>query len=404
MPERREDESKTILIIGDGVDSTLRLRELLTRQGFSVLQVSSKQEALDALAPDRTELVVLDVGSYVALQQRADRLTAVNRLTRVIGASFDISEVYQAFAAEVGRLVHYDRIGLVLRDDSGHGLRALKLATDQPITEEPECACALGGDAGIEWVMSQQRSYIEPDLAESKQFVEDEALLKAGIRSFVRLPLIANGIAIGVLCLDSVTPACYGEQELELLVPLSEQLAIAIEHGRLFQEINRLAMTDELTDLFNHRHFYNQLEQEFNRTLRYGHPLSLIMLDIDLFKQYNDLNGHLAGDEALRLIAALLRNSTRGVDIVARYGGDEFGIILPETDLQQAWVQAERIRFAMERDVSGEQRASGGERLTASLGVACFGPDMRQVEDLVRAADQALYRSKAAGGNQTSVA
>ena len=188
------------------------------------------------------------------------------------------------------------------------------------------------------------------------------------------------------------------------MVPLSEQLAIAIEHGRLFQESNRLAMTDELTGLFNHRYFYGQLEQEFNRTLRYGHPLSLIMLDIDHFKQYNDLHGHLAGDEALHRIATLLINSTRGVDVVARYGGDEFGIILPETDLQEAWVQAERIRFAMECDALKVQRAPGGEMLTASLGVACFGPDMHQVEDLVRAADQALYRSKAAGGNQASVA
>ncbi|MGB4780607.1 diguanylate cyclase [Candidatus Methylomirabilis sp.] len=404
MPEPREDESKTVLIVGDGVESILRLRELLTRQGFSVLQAPSTQEVLDVLAISRTELVVLDVGSYVALQQRADRLTAVNRLTRVIGASFDLSEVYQTFAIEVGRLIHYDRMTLVLQDDSVHGFKVFRLAGDQPATDWPEGVCTLGEGTGIEWVMGQQRPHVELDLAESKQFMEDEALLKAGIRSSIRLPLIANGTAIGVLCLDSVMPSCYGEQELELLVPLSEQLAIAIEHGRLFQEINRLAMTDELTGLFNHRHFYDQLEQEFKRTRRYGHPLSLIMLDIDLFKQYNDLNGHLAGDEALRLIAALLINSTRGVDIVARYGGDEFGIILPETDLQQAWVQAERIRFAMERDVSGEQRASGGERLTASLGAACIGPDMHQVEDLVRVADQALYRSKAAGGNQTSVA
>ncbi|MDE2322192.1 MAG: hypothetical protein KGL31_09810, partial [candidate division NC10 bacterium] len=110
MSEHREDESKTILIVGDGVGPIPRLRELLTRQGFLVLQVSSKQEALDALAVGRTDLVILDVGSYVALQQRADRLTAVNRLTRVIGASFDLSEVYQTFAAEVGRLVHYDQI------------------------------------------------------------------------------------------------------------------------------------------------------------------------------------------------------------------------------------------------------------------------------------------------------
>jgi diguanylate cyclase (GGDEF)-like protein len=250
--------------------------------------------------------------------------------------------------------------------------------------------------------MTQQRPHIEQDLAESRQFTEDEVLLKAGIRSCIRLPLIVKGEAIGGLCLDSTTPHCYGEREIDLLMPLSEQLAIAIETGRLFQEVHRLAITDELTGLFNHRHFYSQLEQELRRTRRYGHPLSLIMLDVDLFKQYNDLHGHLAGDEALRLIAARLKKSTRSADIVARYGGDEFGIILPETEPRQAWVQAERVRSVMERDPFG-QLTPDGNRLTMSLGVACLGPDMGTAEDLVRAADQALYCAKAAGGNQTAV-
>lgn len=404
MPEGREDGSKTVLIVEDDAGSILRLRELLTRRGFLVRQVSSKQEALDVLATGCSELVVLDVGSYVALQQRADRLAAINRLTRAIGAAFGLNEVYQTFASEVKHLIPYDRMGVVVPDESGQGLTMVQLATDQPTIGQAGAVWLERGKTGVDWVMSEQRADIEPDLAKAKRFAEDEVLLKAGIRSCIRLPLLAKGRAIGALCLDSSTPSCYGEKELEILLPLSEQLAIAIEHGRLFQEIHRLAITDELTGLFNHRHFYRQLEQEFRRTRRYGHPLSLIMLDIDLFKQYNDLNGHLAGDEALRLIAVLLRNSTRGVDIVARYGGDEFGIILPETDLRQAWVQAERICFVMERDALGGRGASGSQSLTASLGVACFGPDMRQVEDLVRAADQALYRSKAAGGNRTSVA
>jgi diguanylate cyclase (GGDEF)-like protein len=341
---------------------------------------------------------------YTALQDRAERIAAVNRLTRVISASFDIGVVYQTFAAEVRRLIPYDRMGVVVPDSSGKGFRMFQLATDPPSTGEPAGVWLAKEGTGIEWVMSQRRSHIESDLVEARQFVEDEALLKAGIRSTVRLPLIAKGEAIGALCLDSSTPRCYAERELELLVPLGEQLAIAIENTRLFQETNRLAITDELTGLFNHRHFYHRLEQEFKRAQRYDRPLSLIILDFDFFKRYNDLHGHLAGDEALRLLANRLRSNTRGVDILARYGGDEFCIILPETDLRQALVQAERIRSAMERDPPLGQELTAGERTTVSLGVACLGPNMYQVEDLVRAADQALYRSKAAGGNQISLA
>ncbi|NJD68727.1 MAG: hypothetical protein C3F12_01985 [Candidatus Methylomirabilota bacterium] len=403
MSESRQDKRATVFIVTDGADLTLRLRELLTRQGFSVLQAASEQEALAVLSNGGSHLVMVDAGSYVALQQRTDRLAAVHRLTGIIGASLDLGEVYQAFAAEVGHLIHYDRMVLALRNDAGPGLRVLRLMADRPATGWPDGECALGEGTGIGWVMSQRRPHVEADLAESKQFTEDEALFESGIRSCIRLPLMVKGESIGALCLDSTTPRCYGEREIDLLLPLAEQLAIAIETGRLFQEVHRLAITDELTDLFNHRHFYRQLDQELRRTRRYGHPLSLIMLDIDFFKQYNDLKGHLAGDEALRLIAARLKNSTRGTDIVARYGGDEFGIILPETDPRQAWAQAERIRIVMERESLGGEEAADGPRLTVSLGVACLGPDMHKTEDLVRAADQALYCAKAAGGNQTSV-
>jgi diguanylate cyclase (GGDEF)-like protein len=403
MPKRRKDESKTVLIVEDDANGIRRLCELLTHRGFVVLQASSKEEALDILATGHAELVLLNADSFAVLQQRDDQLAAVNRLSKIISVSFDVDEVYRTFATEVGRLIHYDRMVLLLQNDADRECRVLRLSVDQPATGWPEGICTLAGGTGIEWVMFQRRPHIEQDLAESKQFIEDETLLKAGVRSCLRLPLVAKGRATGGLCVDSVTPHCYGEREIELLLPLSEQLAVAIETGRLLQEAHWLAITDELTGLFNHRQFYRQLEQELKRTQRYDRPLSLIMLDVDRFKPYNDLNGHLAGDEALRLIAARLQNNTRGADIVARYGGDEFGIILPETDPRQALVQAERIRMAIESSVPGGQEASDRNRLTVSLGVACLGADMRKAEDLVRAADEALYCAKAAGGNRTSV-
>lgn len=341
---------------------------------------------------------------YTASQQRSERIAAISKLTRVISSSLDIGAVYQAFAEEVKQLIPYDRMGVVVPDDSGRGLTILQLAGDQPDIGGQRTTWSNSEGTGVQWVMSRRQPHVERDLAEKRLFVEDEVLLSEGVRSSIRLPLIARGKVIGALFLDSATPCSYGERELEFLVPLGEQLAIAIENARLFQEINRLAVTDELTGLFNHRHFYHQLEQEFRRAQRYHRPLSLIMLDIDHFKQYNDDNGHLAGDQLLRVIAGRLKSNMRGVDILARYGGDEFSIILPETDLGQARVQAERIRSAMERDPPSAQDPAGDKNLTASLGVACLTPDIHQVEELVRAADQALYRSKAAGGNHISLA
>jgi len=341
---------------------------------------------------------------YAASQQRAERIAAISRLSRVISSSLDISEVYQTFAEEVKQLIQYDRMGVVVPDASGKGFTILKLAGDQPTIGEQRAMGSNGEGTGVQWVMSRRQPHVERDLAEKRLFTEDELLLSEGVRSCVRLPLIARGKVLGALFLENATPCSYGERELELLVPLGEQLAIAIENARLFQEINRLAVTDELTGLFNPRHFYHHLEQEFRRAQRYSRPLSLIMLDIDHFKRYNDLHGHLAGDQVLRVIAGRLRSNTRGVDFLARYGGDEFSIILPETDLGQARVQAERIRSAIEQDSPGIHDPTGGKGLTASLGLACVGPDIRHIEDLVGAADRALYRSKAAGGNQISLA
>lgn len=341
---------------------------------------------------------------YVAAKQRAERIATLNRLTRVISSSLDISAVYEAFAEEVKLLIPYDHMGIVVPDDLDRGFRMFQFTGEGSTTGTLASVWSKNRGTGIEWVVSNRRPHIEPDLAQERLFVEDELLLKEGIRSSVRLPLVARGKVIGALFLGSVVPRCYSERELELLVPVGEQLAIAIENSRLFQEINRLAITDELTGLFNRRHFYHHLEQEFRRARRYDRPLSLIMMDIDDFKRYNDLNGHLAGDQILRILAGRLRSSTRAVDMLARYGGDEFGIILPETDLKQAGVQAERIRSAVKRDPQGAHDQKDGNGLTASLGIARLGPEIREVEDLIRAADQALYRSKAAGGNRISTA
>jgi diguanylate cyclase (GGDEF)-like protein len=341
---------------------------------------------------------------YADAKQRTERISTLNRLTRVISASLDIGSVYQVFAQEVKHLIPYDRMGVVVPDDAGRGLTMLQLAADGPTSAKTGSQWLDRAGTGIEWVMTRRQPRIERDLAEERRFVEDEFLLSEGIRSLVRLPLIARGKVVGALFLDSCVPNRYSERELDLLVPLAEQLAIVIHNARLFEEINRLAITDELTGLYNRRHFFQQLEQEFKRARRYSRPLSLIMVDIDNFKRYNDLNGHLAGDQALRLIAARLRSITRAVDLLTRYGGDEFGIILPETDLSQAGVQAERVRAAMEQGGFAAPEQRGGDGLTASLGVACFALGMLQGEDLVRAADQALYRSKAEGGNRVTSA
>jgi len=160
------------------------------------------------------------------------------------------------------------------------------------------------------------------------------------------------------------------------------------------------AITDGLTGLYNFRYFQRQLEFEIRRAQRYLHPLSLVMVDIDHFKHYNDCHGHPQGNVILERIAALLKTYTRETNHVARYGGEEFVILLPETEARIAARAAVRLRRIIQKEPFPFQDEQPGGNLTASLGVASFPRDASGAEDLVQRADQALYRAKALGRNR----
>jgi len=176
------------------------------------------------------------------------------------------------------------------------------------------------------------------------------------------------------------------------------------EHTRLkvhARDMSRRAVTDGLTQLYNQIYFHQRLEQELARARRYGRPLSLLMLDIDDFKLYNDTFGHLDGDRVLAKIAAVLTGAVRNVDVACRYGGEEFAIILPETGLESARAAGERIRCLVEQAFS-ENGGEHPEPLTVSIGVASFPVHASARLDLIDAADRALYLSKRSGKNRVN--
>ncbi len=176
------------------------------------------------------------------------------------------------------------------------------------------------------------------------------------------------------------------------------------EVRRLQRLTEELAIRDGLTGLFNYRYFWQRLEQEVSRAKRFSHPLSVIMADIDHFKDYNDLHGHLKGDNLLKEIALFLKNSVRAIDVVARYGGEEFTIILVQTGKEDALKVAEKLRKGIEREDFPHQETQPGGRITMSFGVASYPVDATDPEGLVREADRALYRAKEEGRNRTIAA
>src|SRR5205085_1831307 len=214
------------------------------------------------------------------------------------------------------------------------------------------------------------------------------------------VPLIFHERLIGALQVIAGDPTrVWGENEILLLRTVANQAAVAVNHARMFAQIQQQALTDALTGCYNRRSFEMQFDREMLLAKRQRQSLSLIMLDLDRFKQLNDSAGHDAGDGALRQLADCFKQELRGVDSASRFGGDEFALILPQAYADGALIVAERVRARIEQIT-----IAGFGNLTASIGIATFPMHAASRVDLFRAADDALYAAKRQGRNRVCVA
>lgn len=252
-------------------------------------------------------------------------------------------------------------------------------------------------------ILNAERALVVSDITNELAYV-NKIILDEGIKSLVAVPLKLENKVVGILYVDDFVPREYKVREIAALTLLANQATIALLKAQTFKQVMELAITDGLTAVFNHRYFQERLTQEVKRAKRYRHPLSMIMIDIDHFKSYNDFYGHPKGDVILRAIADSVREVVRETDIVARYGGEEFAVILPETGKKEALAVARKIRTAIEREsFYGEEILPQGQ-FTVSCGVATFPEDSQTRHDLIDRADKALYLAKETGRNKVCVA
>ncbi len=219
-------------------------------------------------------------------------------------------------------------------------------------------------------------------------------------KSLVVVPLRSAGKMVGALGTGDVTQRRFTPGEVALLQAIGNQLGAAIENAQLYAEIQRLSQTDPLTGLYNRRGLNERMQVEILRAKRYRHPLSVVMIDIDHFKNYNDAHGHLEGDVILKQVAELLRIHVRETDVVARFGGEEFLILLTETAKAEALEVAEKIRAAVSVRPFPHAWTQPEGKLTISLGVATSSADLSEAQELIEKADHALYGAKNAGRNR----
>lgn len=241
-------------------------------------------------------------------------------------------------------------------------------------------------------ILATSGSFIEKDLSgtpESLKFFVESA-------SRLSIPLVSFGQTLGALTLDSSTPNAFRESELSSLESVADICATSIQNANYVERMKQLAYLDGLTGIFNRRFFELRIMEEIERARRYGTGMAVIMADIDTFKPLNDEFGHLLGDEVLRQVSSLFHQQLRKIDVVCRYGGEEFAILLSQTSAQHAVTVAEKLR----RIVETWQFPGVPRRVTVSAGVAAFPDQGTTRDELVRAADNGLYAAKQAGRNR----
>jgi diguanylate cyclase (GGDEF)-like protein len=330
-----------------------------------------------------------------ARQQLAETLRTV---TGALTSTLNLTEVIERLLESLAEIISYDSSEVMLIQ--GNEIQVIA-GRGNPVSETTrQRSIPLGENALYAEILRTRQPIVLTDAQQEPRFVHYEDF--GIIRGWIGVPLIYKDEVIGLLSVDSLSPGTYGQSEADITFTFAGQAAIAIENARLFGEVQRLATTDSLTGIHTRRHFFSLAEQEFKRSLRYGKALSAIMLDVDHFKHVNDNFGHAVGDAVLIHIAACCVENIRQADILGRYGGEEFAIILPETDLQAACEVAERLRQNVARSPIEINRESVS--VTVSLGVATLVGETRDTLSLLSEADDALYAAKSQGRNRVCTA
>ena len=263
-------------------------------------------------------------------------------------------------------------------------------------------ALALGLDPNRCWAVQKGTAFIVRDTRWDLRCEQEPEEQPPG--SYVCAPLTAGGECFGVMRMTGEERRGFSDEEVQLFTTIAEQVAIAAQRAQLFQQVQELATTDPMTGAHNYRRFREELSRELNEARRYQQPLSLLILDVDHFKQHNDTFGHPSGDQVLRRLAQLTTKCLRTVDLFARYGGEEFVVVLPQTTKEGACAVAEKVRSEVEKTTFYGDPNTPEVRKTVSLGVAAFPDDGDTDEALIAAADRALYRAKENGRNRVEVA
>ncbi len=334
------------------------------------------------------------------LKESAERNKIFFEISKDLGSTLDPYMILQKAFNQFNKIISFTTISILLYDD---------LDTTYKLIVQPSEPISLKYQKKLtESIFRLFREYPSEPAFDSRNFSKPTFFNPQNpnekqvslFRHVLHLPIILGNGVQGLIHLARKGGAEFTSHELDITSQFTGIFITSIKNALIHKRTEKLAFTDPLTELYNHRFFQETLLQEFTRSQRYKKPLSLMIIDIDFFKKFNDTYGHLVGDKVLKHVSAIFKSSMREqIDTVARYGGEEFGVILPETSLEGAAAFAERIRSKVEE--SFIQEGDKKLKVTLSIGVSCISvTKCTKTSDLIEAADQALYKAKAEGRNQ----
>ncbi|MBI2083264.1 MAG: sensor domain-containing diguanylate cyclase [Deltaproteobacteria bacterium] len=326
------------------------------------------------------------------LEIRIKELALINEFSQLIVSTLELPKLYNILDHFLGEKLGFHEFALLLRE--GEEEVVVQVARGFADSSKVRGMSFKTGEGVTGLVFQSRQPYYIPDTRLEGRYLYYKGE-KSEDGSFLSIPLLFKNEIVGILNFTRSGTGAFAAQEIQFLNTIAVQIAIALINAGLYSKTRELAVRDELTGLHNRRHFREILPLEIKRAERFGQSLSLLMIDIDHFKKYNDTFGHLEGDKRLREFSKLLLTSIRQVDYIARYGGEEFVVVLPNTKKEDAVVVAEKLRRKLASDPQ--------QNLTVSMGIASYPVDATTLEAVLEAADKALYQAKWNGRDQVVV-
>ncbi len=332
------------------------------------------------------------------LNHRLLELYSLYQIGLALSTTLDLDEIFNLFKKIFQQTLKVDRFGIFLVDQN---LSTLNLHTSFGFgkdTSKLKTSFKIGEDIFGAALMYEDTIYV-PDVKKEKKYKFYNDKTEQG--AFLVIPLLLRkNDPIGVMSLYRKKKESFTKKEITLFNKIAKEISKVIDKTLLFRQTKELSITDDLTGLYNRRYFNERIDREVQRAERYNRPLTVLMVDIDYFKNFNDINGHLMGDEILKRVAHAIESNIRKADILARYGGEEFVVLLPEIDGCQAFKAAEKLRRTIEKKRFPRQENQPNKNLTISLGLSSLPDDSVKAKELLDFADRALYKAKAEGRNR----